>query len=155
MQSAGRTTAAWRRPYINLITPALLPRARPPKTRVRRDNAGSIQTAADSRAQGTTSQAGRTSLILSDRLWAAWAAYTIRILGLNLDQWFPTFFVQGPIIYFWRAWGPQSQFFTFPPFLSPLLPSPLTARGLGERCKLPQQRSSSGVWGGAPADNAF
>jgi len=22
-----------------------------------------------------------------------------------LEQWFPTFFVQGPIIYFWRAWG--------------------------------------------------
>ena len=44
----------------------------------------------------------------------------------------PNLFVQGPIIYFWRAWGAtKSNFLHYPPLFSPLLPSPPTARGLG------------------------
>ena len=53
----------------------------------------------------------------------------------TLEQWFPTFFVQGPFVC-WRAWvgATKSNLFKFPSH-----PLPSNSNGSGERCKLPQR----------------
>ena len=68
----------------------------------------------------------------------------------GLGQWFPTFFVLGPFIFFGRHGGHKVKHFTFPPLLSP----PLQQLGdMGSVVSSSSVSSPSGVWG--PADNVF
>ena len=74
---------------------------------------------------------------------------------VHVGQWFPTFFVWRAIYFLWRALRATRLIFCIP---SPLLPPfsshhspPVQQLGvLGSAVNSP-----SGVWGGAPADNAF
>ena len=83
------------------------------------------------------------------------ASFTLATQLIDVAQWFPTFFVWRAIYFSWRTSRATRLIFCIPSPLRPPFSShqspPVQQLGLlGERCKLP-----IGVWGGAPADNAF
>ena len=64
----------------------------------------------------------------------------------GLDQWFPTFFVQGPSIYFWRAWGATKSIFYIHLPSYPLFSLPLQQLGgLGSTVSSPAALSQQGL----------
>ena len=71
----------------------------------------------------------------------------LKLFSVQIWGWVSVF-LEGPFIFLEGMGATRLNLFTF---LSPPLSSTPTARGPGERCKLP---AGSGVWG-APADNAF